>query len=266
MKGSTLKLLGGVGWTALATCMSPCVQAAASVSWGGAGARTIDAGRVEVGAFSDSRVGITRRIELSAHPLVFLILPHLEGKYLWWQDSAWLLSTRHRITYPSLFLNLLAKEGALGLLPADTAIPQALVLTQHAVISYEFESPHAVTLALGGAVAPRTRDLRIVEFPFLYQRLAALHGWLVPEGSFTVEGVLPWNFGYAIEARAYWFSLPSEQTGGLQSAWALEGSSRLDYSLNPHVRFSVLLEAAQSEFPFGTRTHLLPLVDARVTF
>lgn len=258
-------LLPALGTASLSMLQSP-VSAADSIGWAAEGARTLSQGGIEVGVISDSRVGITPRLELRAQPLGFLVFPHAEGKFLWVQSANWLFSSRHRVAYPSLFLNLLAKEGALGLFPARTHIPQALLLGNHGVLSYEFEAPHTLSFTLGATVAPRSRDLPVLEFPFLYQRLAALYGWVVPDFAWTLEGELPWDFGYAVAAQLFWFALPGEQTGGLQNSWAYEGSARLDHYLGQRARVSVSLHAAHSEFPFGARTHLLPLVDARFKF
>ncbi len=253
---------------ALASLSFSGAAKAQPASWGSESAHTIAEDRLELGLFSEARWGVTQRLELSTHPVWFFALPQLQAKHQWVQSGRWLFSSRHRLAYPTLFLGLVAKEGALGLLPPTEDPPQALMIHNHALLSRDF-GPHAVTLSAGAVVAPRaSSNMPVLDFPFLYQRFAALYSSVVPQAGLAFEGALSDSFGYALEVELSWFSLTAEATNGveLDSVFALEEAARLDYLIALDWRISAGIRAAQAEFPVGFRSHLLPTLDLRVAY
>ena len=240
---------------------------AGPVGWGSDAARPVAEGRVEVGLFSESRWGAMRNLELSTHPLWFFILPQVQAKVQWWQRDRVFFSSGHRAAYPSVFLSLVAKEGALGLLPPDAEVPVALILDNHAILTWGWFQGHDATIQLGAAVAPRTSSsLPVLDFPFLYQRFAPLFSSVAPRGGLVFGGDLGSSLGYSLGGEVFWFSLPSEKTGGLDAAWAFEEALRLDYYPGQSWRVSASLRASHAQLPIGWRTHLLPQIDLRVAW
>ncbi len=88
-------------------------------------------GQLELGTFAPSRVGVTDRLQLGVHPIFLLFFPRIEAKVGLWRllsgpastRSGWALSSRHAFTYQTRVLDLVSKEGSLGLLPQDTRVP-----------------------------------------------------------------------------------------------------------------------------------------------
>jgi len=73
----------------------------------------------------------------------------LDAKVSWFADDGLYIATRHGLAYPSLLLNLLAKEGALGLLPADTDVPEGVIIDSDALVTMTVAPSHWVTAELG---------------------------------------------------------------------------------------------------------------------
>ena len=91
--------------------------------WSGSNALTVPNGRWEFGLFGASHYGLTDWIELSMHPLLVVVLPHLEAKLMAARDARHVLGLRARASYPTTFLDIVAKEGQFGLLPATSKPP-----------------------------------------------------------------------------------------------------------------------------------------------
>ena len=111
-----------LGFLALST-RAAAAEPSFDRTWSGNHASTIPRGRVELGLFQSSHYGVTDRLELSLHPIVFFALPHVEAKVLAQQHGRLAWGVRGRLAYPTLFLGLISRSGALGLLP-ETSSPR----------------------------------------------------------------------------------------------------------------------------------------------
>ena len=83
--------------------------------WTTGTAMTAQGGRWEFGIFHPLHWGVTEDVELSTHPILTTLMPHLDAKVSWYAQDGLYIATRHGLMYPSLLLNLLSKKGALGL-------------------------------------------------------------------------------------------------------------------------------------------------------
>lgn len=247
------------GWAGLALVgLAPCL-----LGWGDHSARTLPAGRAEVGVFSAARHAPRPGLELSLHPVMLFVLPHIEAKATWasW-GGAWFFGSRHRLAYPSLFLHAVAREGAGGLLPADSEIPQAVLVESDALLSRSLGA-QILTWRLGFAAAPRTpADWPLLDFPFLYPRFAALQALLVPRAGLSLDGRVAGPVHYGFDFLASYLPVGDEEQG-TRDAVALEAALLVHYRPSPSHQLSAGARVAHALYPIGWRTHGLPVIDYR---
>jgi hypothetical protein len=232
--------------------------------WSGPSALTLPQGRVELGLLSTSRYGVSDRLELGVHPLWFFALPHVEAKYRYWERSRLALAARGRLSYPSIFLGLVSREGSGGLLPKTSEPPVALMLEADAVVTGEIHAGASASLSLGLAVAPHTsfteEELPLLDFPFLYPRFAPLYSPLVPRAQLNLESALFLGFHVDLEFRGYF--MPSLPYVG--SALAMEQALTIEYRFGERAAVSLGGRIGEAQYPVGQRVHVLPFVDVRV--
>ncbi len=240
-------------------------------TWSSESAATIKKGRLETGLFSASKWGISDQVEVGMHPIGIFLWPSLRAKVKWWQnahieDSTWWFGTFHHVSIPSPFLNLIAKEGSLGLLPADADVPFALQFENSALLSHAFGT-HVATTSLGfGVAAQGSSELPLVDFPFLYSTLAPLYAPLVLRGSLGVEGNISGSFDYQVLQRMSLFR-PEESTpwpeGRAPWVYAQETTIRTHIRMGEKHRISVGAIVAVANYPIGYRIHWVPSLDYR---
>ena len=226
-----------------------------AAAWTTSTAMTAPEGRWEFGIFHPLHWGVTERVELSTHPILTAVMPHVDAKVSWFAEDGLYIATRHGLSYPSLFLNLLAKEGALGLLPAGTSVPEGVIIDSDALVTMTLAPSHWVTAELGFSVAPRgAGDMPVVDFPYMYPRFAVLSAPVVLHGGVGVEGVLWGALGYTADVDMWW--LPATDGG-----YALEHGLSLTWRISNHVAVAAGYRLSHAHYPAGDQLHFLPYAD-----
>jgi hypothetical protein len=197
---------------------------------------------------------------------VFFALPHVEVKALATAHGALSLAARGRLAYPTLFLGLLSREGAGGLLPKTSEPPQALQIEGDMLGTGAWADQQLASIWLGLAVAPHAafepEQLPLLDFPFLYPRFAPLYSVLVPRAGLAFEGHAIGSLFYEVALSAYLMpELPDVGT-----AWALEQAMALEYRFGDRLALSLGLRTSEAKYAYGTRFHSLPHADVRVGF
>jgi hypothetical protein len=251
---------------ALATLAAPtplAAQAPASPRlWSTSTAFTLPEHRLEVGLFRPVRFGITADAELALHPVLELALPHLEGKVRWLHHPRVSISTWHRLSYPTLFLETVAREGTLGLLPANTRVPTTLGLDTSFLVTISAPDDRThYTLELGLSVAPRLSggDDVVLDFPFLYSRFGAVSTAGTTFAGLAVHGALSEHLAWHADLRLT--SVPVVPHG-----FVLEQSASIAWHPTTTFCLSVGYRAAHGRYPVGVRTHVLPTIDVVLGF
>jgi hypothetical protein len=234
--------------------------------WSGNHAPTIQKGRLELGLFQSAHYGLTDRIELSLHPILFLALPHVDAKVLAAERGRLSLAVRGRLSYPTLFLGLVSRSGALGLLPDNASPPQALQIEGDLLGSVAWARAQLASASLGLAVAPHasftSQELPLLDFPFLYPRFAPLYSVLVPRVGLSFEGQLVDRLFYDVALSGYLMpELPDVGT-----SYAFEQAVALEFRFCPCVAVSAGLRVSEAKYAYATRAHFLPYADVRVGF
>lgn len=228
--------------------------------WSGDTALTVPAGRIEFGLFHQLHWGVTDDVELAAHPALFFLMPHVEAKVLWYRGEPFYIASRHRLSYPTILLGLLATEGAGGLLPADTDVPQALIIDTDLLATLAFADSHFATLEAGLSVAPRgSGDMPLLDFPYLYPRFSVLDTTANVRAGGGIEGQVGEHFAYGLDLDFWW--LPAVSGGyavehGLNLTWRFSD----DHALTGGYRLS------HARYPAGNQVHWLPYVDVLLGF
>ena len=234
--------------------------------WSGPSALTLPQGRVELGLLGASRYGLTDSVELGLHPIWFFALPHAEAKLRYFELPGLALAARGRLSYPTIFLGLVSREGSGGLLPATSEPPLALMLEAYAVVTGEIHPGALASFALGFAVAPHTSfteaELPLLDFPFLYPRFAALYTPIVPRAQVNLESALFLGFHLDVEFRGYF--MPAMPYAG--TTLALEQALSLEYRFGERAAIALGARLGEAEYPVGARVHVLPHADVRLGF
>lgn len=240
---------------------TPSEQPERHSTWSNSTALTPATGRVELGVFSESSWALTPRIELRLHPIAFLVFPHVETKLRWVDAGQWQLSSLHRLSYPTPFVMTISREGSGGLLPLNTDPPQALLISNHFLGSLEWRPHQWATVQAGASVSTATMgSVPVVDFPFLYPRLAALHAPLVPTLAANFTGEFATQLGYELELLHTWLWVDSAPLRHSTEIYgALHWRPNADHQMSVGGRFS------RAEFPIGWRSYFLPHIDYRIS-
>lgn len=234
--------------------------------WSGPSALTLPEGRLELGLLGPSRYGLHDRVELSLHPIWFFALPHVEAKIRYFELARFALAARGRVSYPSIFLELVSREGSGGLLPATSEPPVALMLEADAIVTGEIHAGALASLSLGIAVAPHTSfteaELPLLDVPFLYPRFAALYSPIVPRAQLNLESALALGLHLDVEFRGYF--MPSIPYVG--TTLAFEQALSVEYRFGERAGVALGARLSEAEYPVGPRVHVLPYADVRLGF
>ncbi|MGB0591974.1 MAG: hypothetical protein ACPGU1_20015 [Myxococcota bacterium] len=223
--------------------------------WTTGTAMTAQGGRWEFGIFHPLHWGVTEDVELSTHPILTTLMPHLDAKVSWYAQGGLYIATRHGLMYPSLLLNLLSKKGALGLLPVNTEVPEGLIIDSDALVTMALAPSHWVTVEAGLSVAPRGGgDMPVVDFPYMYARFGVLSAPIVLHGGLGFEGSLWGQLGYTADIDAWW--IPATDGG-----YALEHGLSLTWHISEHVGIAAGYRLSHARYPAGEQLHILPYAD-----
>lgn len=248
-----------------ALAAAPGPARAANGPFAGRTALTVGEDRVEVGVFAPLRYGLTDRLELSTHPLWFLVAPNLEARVGWLDRGGFALASAHAILYPTPLMRLLSREGTGGIVPPDVRYPHLLATAHQLVVTRAFGG-HLVTARAGARFAKPLGawdgppSWSQVEWHLAWPRMAAwFTGWSA-EGGLAAQGALHRATGYQVAVDA--FLLP-----GLDGDRAIEWSGLLTHRARPGLLVRAGAKWSWAELPYGSRLSVpFPLVDVIWSF
>ncbi len=214
--------------------------------------------RWELGLFTASRYGITDKIELSAHPLMFFLMPQVKVKVGWGEYSGFRLATEHGIFYPTQFMRLAATEGTGGLISPEFTIPQMFSVSNRLLVSYRpfhkalLTAHGGITFAIKfGPLDPRTT----IDMPVIYPRLAVFYNQ--PEFDAGID-----FRGQFISRLGWLFNVENFIVCGTENNYFLENKGVLAYtSKKETLRIEAGYKLCFGRYPAGPQWHLLPVVD-----
>jgi len=227
-------------------------------NWHSGTALLLPEGRMEIGIFQPLRYGWSKSIEFTIHPLAAFIIPNLSMKWSHGQKNGYIYATRHSISYPTLLLRAVSKEGIGGLISPEFEIPHIVSIYNEIIMSKAISANHLLSYKAGIAFALKSADLderATIDLPIIFPRTAAYyHGY-----NFLIGGDLQGKF---FQKWNYLFDADLFYTPDGEENFAFEHKVLLLW--NKSERFQVCLgyKLVYGEYPFGRQWHLLlPIVD-----
>lgn len=220
-------------------------------------ALTAAPGTLEFGVFSYAKYAVNERLELSLHPLGFFLWPQLEAKLRWWDTKEFTLSSSHALSYPTWFVGAVAREGTGGLVDPTLNIRPTVQMDLGLLATWRL-GPSSWGTVQPFAQGSLGASLPVVEFPFLYQRLAAAnHGWVVGLNA-SLEGVIEDAVAYEMAASYTHLPLPS-----VEDAFAVEAVLEGRLLLSKASTLPLGVRFTHARYPYGRRNHWFPYIDYR---
>ncbi len=214
--------------------------------------------RWELGLFTASRYGITKNLELSAHPLMFFLMPQVKIKVGWGEYFGFRLATEHGIFYPTQFMRLVARKGTGGLISPEFSIPQMLAIYNRLLVSYRPFKKAVLTVHAGIAFSIKSGfpDKRTtIDLPIIYPRLAVFYYQPEYDAGIDFRGKFFPLFGWLFNVENFIISNTKEN-------YFLENKGVLTYtSKKETLRIEAGYKLCFGRYPYGPQWHLLPVLD-----
>ena len=226
--------------------------------WTGGTACNIPRNRWELALFTASRYGISDKLELSAHPLMFFLMPQVTLKVGWGQYSGFSLATEHGIFYPTLFMQLVSRKGTGGLISPEYTIPQMFAVYNRFLVSYSPFNNALLTAHTGIAFSVKLGPLdpgSTIDLPVIYPRLAVFYNEPEFDAGIDFRGKFIPCFGWLLNFENFFVC------GTLQN-YFLENKGVLAYtSKKETLRLEAGYKLCFGKYPYGPQWHLLPVID-----
>lgn len=231
--------------------------------WNSGTAFLLPAGRREVGVFGPLRYGYSKSIELSAHPLLFFLMPNLSVK---WDHASFRgikIATQHSIYYPTLLLRTIAKDGTGGIISPEFHIPHMASWYNGVLVSTPIARSHLLTGQAGFSIAVRSGSLderSTIDLPLVFPRLNVFYHGYDFRGGGNLRGKIFRRWHYMADALVFYLPSAEEKT-------AFEHKGLLLWNKSRRFQLCFGYKLSFAEYPFGTQWHLLgPLVDLQWAF
>ncbi len=229
--------------------------------WANNSAKVIEQGAKEKGLFAPFKIGLKNNTELSTQPLLFFLIPNVAVKKQWKGESEddIFIASKHKFTYPTLLLNTLATEGAGGILPNTSVIPQ-LFKFNNSVLASKNVANQLMTLELGVDVTFSFGDSDFPSIDYLvYHSTYSFNNGFTPYITYDVTGHIYGAFDYDINVGTYIFT-------GDDSGILANHKFRLIWNVSPKFAINGGALFQSGEFPYGHGTTLLPAFDLMLKF
>jgi hypothetical protein len=228
-------------------------------TWSTGTAELLEPRRVELGLFQPLRYGFSETLEFSMHPLLFFVIPNFDMKWAHGEVAGFKLTSAHGLTYPSLLMNLVAREGIGGMISPEFDIPHILSFQNALLASREVINGHLLTGTVGLNFAVKSDELderTTIDLPLMYPRMGVYYNDFGFRVGADMKGPLFKRFGYAVDAELFYYPTADAD---VNSAFEHKGLLFWNKSSGFQICAGYLL--SHGEYPFGTQWHLLPLVD-----
>jgi hypothetical protein len=214
--------------------------------------------RWELGLLTLSRYGISNKIEISAHPLAFFILPEAKVKIGWGEYSGFRMATEHGFMYPTLFMRLVATKGTGGLISPEFDIPQMFSIFNRFLVSYSPFGKALLTAHAGIAFAVKFGYLdpqSTIDLPVIYPRLAVFYNQPELDAGVDFRGKFIPRLGWL-------FSVQNFFVCGTAENYFMENKGVAAYtSKKETLRIEAGYKLCFGRYPAGPQWHLLPVID-----
>ena len=226
--------------------------------WSGGTAYTTPKHRWELGVLTSSRYGVSQKIELSAHPLTFLVLPRMAMKVSWVTRSGLTVSTEHGLFYPTMAMRLVATKGTGGMISPEFTIPQMVAMINKVLISCQPFKKAVLTLNGGIALSVKSGPLdprTTIDLPLIYPRLTVFYNQPVFDAGIDFRGMVTKRFGWLI-------NVENIMPVGTDYNYFMENKTVIVYaSKKGTCRIEAGYKLCFGKYPAAPQWHLLPAMD-----
>tara|TARA_B100000029_G_scaffold514426_1_gene617179 strand:+ start:8848 stop:9600 length:753 start_codon:yes stop_codon:yes gene_type:complete len=196
------------------------------------------------------------RLELSTHPILFLIIPNLNIKKYHGKFYNIYFASRYSFLYPSNLLRLIQKDGIGGILSNDpniNIINNMYVLKNEGLLSKIF-TKSSLTGKLGFSICYSCNldDRNIIDYPIIYPRM------LLYKHGFSANSGLDWDYSFSENIQLKFdidlIIVPDNQI-------FFEHKSIVNYQFNKKHTLNLGYKVTHGNYQFGRRWDLFPLID-----
>jgi len=229
--------------------------------------------RWEMGLFQPFRYGYSETIEYSVHPLWFFVMPNFSLKKSQSDFAGFTSASQYKIVYPTTFLNMIAKEGIMGIIAPDFQMPPMLGLSASWLMS---KNMSGVDLTLKGGLdlgfAFGDLDTRsTIDIPLVYHRLGVYYNkWSIHTG-LDIQKNLTQKFTVLFDLDIKLLpGLAEAQTdpdvSKLMGEYSLEHKLLLIWNKSENFRILTGYKFVMGEYPYGSDMRLLPYIPMAETW
>ncbi len=231
--------------------------------WHDGSAKTLPEGRIEVGLFQPLRYGLNETLELATFPLADILIPNITVKKFWKYYYGIDFASKHSLIIPTPLLNIIAREGAGGILPANSKIPFILVLNNQVISTYAFSPNLELTgkLGLSLAIVSGRKDFPTIDLPLVYNRTSVYHENNLFNCGLDLRGILYKNIDFLIDYDH--FFLPKDYAD-----FCVEHKGLFIWKINRKFALSAGYKLVYSDYPSKKQrnTDVFPLIDFQMGF
>jgi hypothetical protein len=233
---------------------------------------TIPQNETEISLFRPARYGLTRRLELDAHPLDFFLMPQLFAKYMWAVKTVFhqkfLISSRHGIYYPTFQLRAAQKYGPSNLFPESVHFSPVLAFQNEILISHYLTEPshcnagnNLLTLRLGFkySFTSGQPERPIIQRPILFRETMVFYPKPVWYAGLDIDAALTEQFNYFADLDYY-------SVGLHWNYWSAEGKTGIMGYSGKNLSACIGVKFAYSKLPGISKFYIIPIADISYTF
>lgn len=240
--------------------------AAQNPIWTRGNAFTVPYKKIEINLLSPSKYGITRKSEISAHPIAFFVMPHIFFKHKWIKfllfNRSVMMSSRHGLYYPTGALNFTKKFNYDFLLSSDTEVPYSIAAQNEILLSTFINEPsqcnagnNLITLKAGFKYALNFGNSSppLIEQAVLYRESAVADNAFIWYTGLKIDAALSPIFNYFAGIDFY--------SQGLFKNISLEGKAGIMGYSGRSWSGMLGLKTAYSFIPSGNKFIIIPIFD-----
>ena len=236
-------------------CQRICILFYIGLLFSGDSAFPLENGQRQMGIFQPRIYGMKNNVEISTHPLLFIVKPNVKIKKYHGEIKGLALASRYSFDYPTLFLKLLQRDGIGGILADDPdigKIPQLFVFQGEWLNTKRF-SNYNITGKVGMSICPGCEiDKRhLIDLPLAYPRMAIYHYGIAANSGVDMDYH---SDKISIKTDLDLIFLPEEDI-------FLEHKLLYKYQLSTKYILSVGYKLAYGKYPYGKQLDIFPLMD-----
>ena len=219
-------------------------------------AHPLENGVRQMGIFQPRIYGMNNNLEISTHPILFLIKPNARVKKFHGVIKGIGLTSRYSFDYPTQLLKLIQREGKYGILSKDPNIdniPNLFVFQGEWLMTKKLPK-YSLTGKVGMSICPSCEiDKRhLVDLPLAYPRMAVYHHGIAANTGVDMD----YNYSEKITFKTDLdlIFLPEEDV-------FFEHKLLGNYPLSTKYILSAGYKLTHGSYPFGKQWDVFPIID-----